>query len=72
MSDRKKSRYAEKRDRGNQMYGPGCCGHKITMAQIEKCKAEARERRHFLWTPGLEADRAFRQRFWDKQKQNAA
>lgn len=52
MSERKKSRYAEKKESGKQMYGPGCCAHSITMAQIEKRKAECRRDQHFLWTPG--------------------
>ena len=42
MSDRKKSRYAEKRAKGNMMYGPGCCGHTITPERIEKAKETAR------------------------------
>lgn len=24
-----KSKYAQKKARGNQMYGPGCCGHHL-------------------------------------------
>ena len=28
-----KSKYARKRAAGNQMYGPGCCAHKIRTSQ---------------------------------------
>jgi len=27
----KRSRYAEKQARGQQMYGPGCCAHRIRL-----------------------------------------
>lgn len=53
---RRKSRYAEKRDGGKQMYGPGCCAHRITVAQIERRKAEVRAEKHFLWVPGNEPE----------------
>lgn len=72
MSDRKKSRYAEKKDSGKQMYGPGCCGHSITAGAIEKVKQAARDRRHFAWTPGRELEDQKRQEFWSKKKQEAA
>ena len=58
----KKSRYAEKRERNEQMYGPGCCAHTVTVAQIEAAKEAARRRGHFnspAITPrhlGLDAD----------------
>lgn len=71
MSDRKKSKYAKKRDSGKQMYGPGCCGHKLTMAQLDKHRAEVRESRHFFWTPGRDAEEAARQTWWERQKQSA-
>jgi hypothetical protein len=44
---RTKSKYAEKRDGGNQMYGPGCCAHKVTDAQVAAGKERARARGHF-------------------------
>lgn len=37
-----KSRYAAKKESGNQMYGPGCCGHKITASQVAAAKAKVR------------------------------
>jgi hypothetical protein len=43
----KKSKYAQKRDGGQQMYGPGCCAHKITDAQIANAKDRARRNGHF-------------------------
>lgn len=48
----KKSKYREKQDRGDQMYGPGCCGHRITAAQCEAARARARSSDHKFWTPG--------------------
>lgn len=33
MSQQKKSKYAEKKARGNMMYGPGCCAHSLTPEQ---------------------------------------
>ena len=38
-----KSHYAAKRDRGDMMYGPGCCAHKVTSQQIAAAKQKARE-----------------------------
>lgn len=35
------SRYKEKQMRGEQMYGPGCCAHKLTAAQIDAAKRRA-------------------------------
>jgi hypothetical protein len=40
-SPSKRSKYAEKVAAGNQMYGPGCCAHKVTYAQVEARKLEA-------------------------------
>ncbi len=40
-----KSKYGMKRASGRQMYGPGCCAHAITPAQIETAKREADKRR---------------------------
>lgn len=60
MSDRKKSRYATKRDSGKQVYGPGCCAHSVSASAIERCKAEARELRHYAWT--LENDGEYERR----------
>ncbi len=37
-----KSKYARKVKAGNQMYGPGCCGHKIKDDQIQQAKRAAR------------------------------
>ena len=47
----KKSRYKEKFDNGNQMYGPGCCAHKVTPAQVDKVKRDADARGHFRKSP---------------------
>jgi hypothetical protein len=41
------SRYAKKVAAGNQMYGPGCCAHRITDAQMAARRNEARIRGHF-------------------------
>lgn len=30
----KKSKYQEKKSRGNMMYGPGCCAHSLTPDQM--------------------------------------
>lgn len=30
----KESKYAKKKAAGNQMYGPGCCGNKLTPEQM--------------------------------------
>lgn len=46
-----RSRYAEKRDSGQMMYGPGCCAHTITDSQIAKAKADAEKRGHFRARP---------------------
>ena len=54
-----KSRYAAKRDAGQQMYGPGCCAHKITDAQVRAAKdraERARPRPLPRWYVGLDAD----------------
>lgn len=42
-----KSHYAQKIERGEQMYGPGCCAHKVTAGQIQAAKTEAHRRGHF-------------------------
>lgn len=34
-----KSGYAEKVRRGEQMYGPGCCGHRLTEQQVRAHKS---------------------------------
>jgi hypothetical protein len=40
------SLYAQKINRGNQMYGPGCCAHKLTMERMNSIRAGiAREER---------------------------
>lgn len=69
MTERKKSRYKEKRDSGKQLYGPGCCGHKITVAQIERCKSEARELRHYSWTLKTDATYEHRRAALEAQKE---
>lgn len=35
MSEATQSKYAAKKAAGNQMYGPGCCAHRITPAQLD-------------------------------------
>jgi hypothetical protein len=47
----RKSGYAAKLAIGNQMYGPGCCAHKVTDTQVAKVKALAKERGHFIGAP---------------------
>lgn len=37
---KKKSKYAEKRESGNMMYGPGCCAHTVQITDA------VRERMH--------------------------
>lgn len=37
---KKKSKYAEKRDRGGMMYGPGCCGHSLTPERMAAIRRE--------------------------------
>lgn len=43
-----KTRYSEKRSRGNQMYGPGCCGHTLPneWTSSERKTIEALKRHH--------------------------
>lgn len=42
-----KSAYAEKKARGNQMYGPGCCAHRISLTQLaDNRRRVAMERKH--------------------------
>lgn len=48
---RRKSKYAEKRDRGDQMYGPGCCAHKVTLSQVNAAKDAAKASGHKFWSP---------------------
>lgn len=35
------SEYAKKVAAGNQMYGPGCCAHKVSPSQIAAAKKRA-------------------------------
>lgn len=56
MTERQKSRYRQKRERGNQLYGPGCCAHSVQHAQIEYRKNAAREHNHKWWVPGTSAE----------------
>lgn len=45
QNTRKQSHYARKRaNPSGMMYGPGCCAHAVTQSQIDRAKAEARER----------------------------
>ena len=45
QNNRKQSKYAQKRSRPeSMMYGPGCCAHAVTAAQVERAKTEARRR----------------------------
>lgn len=37
-----KSRYAAKRERNDMMYGPGCCAHSVSAAQITAARQRAR------------------------------
>lgn len=37
----KESAYGKKRNAGNQMYGPGCCAHKLTDAQVARATRHA-------------------------------
>lgn len=39
MSERK-SKYKAKVDAGKQMYGPGCCSHKLTMQRMDAIRKE--------------------------------
>lgn len=39
--DGKSSTYAAKVANGNQMYGPGCCAHRVTDAQLQAAKKNA-------------------------------
>jgi hypothetical protein len=43
----RRSKYGEKREAGNQMYGPGCCAHKVTDSQVQKAREAAEKRGHF-------------------------
>lgn len=38
----KKSKYAEKIALKNQMYGPGCCAHKLTRQQMDAIQQRKR------------------------------
>ena len=42
-----KSKYATKRESGKMMYGPGCCGHKISDEKIAAMKRAAASARRF-------------------------
>lgn len=42
-----KSRYADKVKSGTQMYGPGCCAHKVSSEQMAATRRRARESGHF-------------------------
>lgn len=59
-TQKQRSKYAEKRDRGMQMYGPGCCGHKLTLAQLDAHRLRIKKEGHFFWTPAGEAERRYR------------
>lgn len=34
MAETHQSKYAQKRNLGRQMYGPGCCAHRISIEQV--------------------------------------
>lgn len=38
------SRYSAKRNSGRQMYGPGCCAHRVTATQILANRERVAER----------------------------
>lgn len=40
MSGQKKSKYREKVESGKQMYGPGCCAHKLTPERMRSIRAQ--------------------------------
>lgn len=42
------------------MYGPGCCGHKLTLAQLDAHRLRIKKEGHFFWTPAGEAERRYR------------
>lgn len=61
MTEQKnESKYAKKRASGRQMYGPGCCTHKVTSAQVERAAEAARQAGHFhtraVWREGQSAE----------------
>jgi hypothetical protein len=41
-----KSRYAAKKEQGDMMYGPGCCAHTVSAAQVAAAKQRARSEGH--------------------------
>lgn len=45
----KRSKYAEKKARGNMMYGPGCCAHSLTTEQMRAIRL----RNGTLYSAGL-------------------
>lgn len=42
-SEKRESKYAKKKRRDKMMYGPGCCAHSVTAAQIQAAKDAARK-----------------------------
>lgn len=42
MTESHKSKYAAKKEAGNQMYGPGCCAHSVTQPQLNAARARAK------------------------------
>lgn len=44
MSSPKQSKYARKRSRGQQMYGPGCCAHSLPNSWSAREREEINER----------------------------
>lgn len=38
------SKYAEKKNSGRMMYGPGCCAHTVSVSQIEAARVRMRQR----------------------------
>lgn len=37
------SKYAQKVARGGQMYGPGCCAHKLTQERMDAIRKRVKE-----------------------------
>lgn len=41
------SKYGKKRASGKMMYGPGCCAHHISQAEVDKARQRAQAAGHF-------------------------
>lgn len=40
MSDKTQSKYAKKCEEKTRMYGPGCCGHKLTRERMNSIREQ--------------------------------